>query len=182
MASPTALLVIDLQKGFEDPSWGPRNNPACEENIAQLVAGWRAAEQPVVFVRHDSVEPDSTLRPERPGNALKDQLTGEPSLLVTKEVSSAFHGRPDLARWLREREIVAIAICGVQTNMCCETSARVGANLGFDVRFVIDATFTFDLPTADGTLSADELSRVTHANLDKEFCRVLTTAEALAEL
>jgi nicotinamidase-related amidase len=76
-----------------------------------------------------------------------------------------------------------VVICGIQTNMCCETTARVGANLGFNVRFAHDATHTFDLAARDGgTLSADELARVTAANLDPEFCRVVSAAEAISEL
>jgi nicotinamidase-related amidase len=72
---------------------------------------------------------------------------------------------------------------GIQTNMCCETTARVGANLGFELGFAIDATHTFDLPGRDGrTTTADELARVTAANLDPEFGRVLTTSEAIGEL
>ena len=110
-------------------------------------------------------------------------MNGAPDLLVSKRVNSAFHGDPDLAAWLREKGIADVVICGIQTNMCCETTARVGANLGFEVRFALDATHTFDLGAKDGgTLRADELARVTAANLDPEFGRVVSTAEVIAEL
>jgi nicotinamidase-related amidase len=182
--SESALVVVDVQKAFDDAGfWGTRNNPACEENVARLISGWRDAGQPLVFVRHDSVEPGSPLAAGAPGNAFKDVVAGEPTLLVSKSVHSAFHGDPDLAAWLRGEGIERVVICGIQTNMCCETSARVGANLGFDVAFALDATHTFDLDDPDGgTISADELARITHANLDPEFCRVMSTAEAIAEL
>jgi nicotinamidase-related amidase len=184
MSAPIALIVVDVQKGFDDPGlWGPRNNPACEENIAALIEAWRARRQPVVFVRHDSEEESSPLRPGKSGNAFKDVVTGAPDLLVSKRMNSAFHGEPDLEAWLRGNGIAAAVVCGIQTNMCCETTARVGANLGFDIRFALDATHTFDLAAHDGgTLEADELARVTAANLDPEFCRVVSTAEAIAEL
>lgn len=53
-----ALLVVDVQQGMADAAyWGPRNNPACEDNIAALLAHWRARDRPLVFVRHDSTEP-----------------------------------------------------------------------------------------------------------------------------
>jgi nicotinamidase-related amidase len=180
----TALVVVDFQKAFDDTtSWGPRNNPDCEGNGAALIEAWREHGQPVVFVRHDSEEELSPLRAGEPGNAFKDVLDGDPELLVAKSVNSAFHGDPDLERWLREGGVEGILVCGIQTNMCCETTARVGANLGFDMRFAIDATHTFDLPDRDGgTISADELTRVTAANLDPEFGRVLTAADAIAEL
>jgi nicotinamidase-related amidase len=180
----TALVVVDVQKAFDDARlWGRRNNPACEENVDRLISAWRDAGQPLVFVRHDSREPGSPLGAGTPGNAFKDVVAGEPDLLVTKSVNSAFHGEPDLAAWLRGGRIERLVICGIQTNMCCETSARVGANLGFDVAFALDATHTFDLDDHEGgTIGADELARVTRANLDPEFCRVVTTAQAIAEL
>lgn len=37
-----ALLVIDLQRGFDDTAhWGPRDNPACEANVRVLVDAFR---------------------------------------------------------------------------------------------------------------------------------------------
>jgi nicotinamidase-related amidase len=177
----TALVVVDVQRAFDDAGfWGPRNNPACEANIAALIAAWRGAGRPVVFVRHDSVEPGSPLRPGAPGNALKPGLGGEPDLLVTKHVNSAFHGEPDLAGWLRERELTGIALCGITTNHCCETTARVGANLGFDVQFAIDATHTFDRRHPDGGLmTADDLARATATSLHGEFATVVRTEDLL---
>ena len=184
MSGPIALVLVDFQKAFEDAdSWGPRNNPACEENVGVLIEAWRAGGQPVVFVRHDSRDERSPLRPGQPGNTLKNVVAGEPDLLVTKHVNSAFHGDPDLAAWLRDNGIGDVVICGIQTNMCCETTARVGANLGFGVHFALDATHTFDLAAPDGgILTADELARVTAANLDPEFGRVVSTAEVIGEL
>jgi nicotinamidase-related amidase len=178
----TALVVVDVQRAFEDEAfWGPRNNPACEANVARLLAAWRAAGRPVVFVRHDSDEPVSPLRPDAPGNAFKAELDGpDPDLLVTKRVNSAFHGDPDLAGWLRERDLGAIAICGITTNHCCETTARVGGNLGFDVLFALDATHTFDRAGPDGTvMTADELARATATSIHGEFATVVATADLL---
>jgi nicotinamidase-related amidase len=176
-----ALLVVDVQKAFDDPAWlGRRNNPDCERNIAALIAEWRRRGDPLVFVRHDSDEDGSPLAPGAPGHELKDVVSGDPDLTVAKSVHSAFHGDPDLAGWLRWQGIREIAVCGIQTNFCCETTARVGSNLGFDMAFVLDATHTFDLEAQDGaTISADELSRVTAANLSAEFGSVVSTAELL---
>jgi nicotinamidase-related amidase len=177
----TALLVLDVQQAFDDPGWGRRNNPDCERNIGALIQAWRDRAQPVVFVRHDGLEeeePYHTLRRDHPGNAFKDVIAGEPDLLVAKHVNSAFHGTPDLEAWMRANDIEAFVVCGIQTQMCCETTARVGANLGFEMTFAIDATCTFDLPAyGGGMLSADEVARVTASNLDPEFGRVATTAE-----
>ncbi len=177
----TALIVVDVQKGFDDRAvWGERNNPDCEANVGRLIAGWRDHDWPIVFVRHDSQTPGSPLAAGSPGNAFKDVVTGEPDLLVSKSVHSAFHGTPDLAGWLREQGITGIAICGIQTNMCCETTARVGSDLGFEMIFVIDATHTFDLVGPNHQVyRAREIARYTALTLDADFGRVVSTAELL---
>jgi nicotinamidase-related amidase len=179
--SRAALLVVDVQRGLDDLAyWGERNNPGCEANVAVLIAAWRDAGRPVVFVRHDSTEPGSPLAPGLSGNAFKDVVTGEPDLLVTKTVNSAFFGTPDLNAWLRDQDIEEVVICGITTNQCCETTARMAGNLGFRTLFALDATHAFDRRALDGAvIPADEISRVTAANLEGEFATVVSTAALL---
>jgi nicotinamidase-related amidase len=177
-----ALVVVDVQRGLDDTDyWGSRNNPACESNIAALLDAWREAGRPVVFVRHDSVEPGSPLAPEKPGNAFKDVVQGEPDLLVTKRVSSAFYGTPDLHGWLQEKGIEEVVVCGITTNQCCETTARMAGNLGYRTLFALDATHAFDRRDLDGgVIPADEIVRVTAANLEGEFATVASTKALLS--
>lgn len=178
--SSTALVVVDVQVGFDDPIWGKRNNPHCEANIAALIKRWRDESAPIVVVRHDSILPHSPLRPGQPGNDLRPEVSVQPDLLVTKSVNSAFLGEPDLDEWLRQSAIKGVAIVGVQTNYCCETTARMAGNLGYDTLFVLDATHTFDLAAyGGGTITADELTRVTASNLHGEFAEVVNTADLL---
>lgn len=180
---PIALIVVDVQCGFEAPMWGRRNNRSCEENIAALVTVWRERDWPTVFVRHDSRTPAAPLAPGQPGNDFKSILDGKPDLLVAKEVNSAFYGQPDLHEWLTARRIRGVAICGITTNHCCETAARMAGNLGYETWFILDATHTFDRRDLAGEwVSADELTRVTATNLHGEFATVLQTAEVVARI
>ena len=181
-ADAPALVVIDVQRGFDDADyWGPRDNPSCEANVAALIAHWRERSWPTVFVQHDSRDPRSPLHPDHPGHAFKDVAAGVPDLLVRKSANSSFYGSPDLHAWLQAEGISRIAICGITTNHCCETTARMAGNLGYDVDFVIDATHTFARTAPDGrVLTAAELSAVTAANLHGEFATVVSTAEVLA--
>jgi nicotinamidase-related amidase len=178
-----ALIMIDVQMGFDDEFFGTRNNPGAEANIKALLDAWAAAGQPIVLVRHDSPKPESPLRPGQPGNRFKPALAGvRPELMFTKKVNSAFLGDVDLDAWLRARDIIEIVVAGIQTNFCCETTARMGGNLGYDVKFALDATFTFDLAGPDGSvLTADELSRATATNLHGGgFATVTSTKDLLA--
>jgi nicotinamidase-related amidase len=169
----TALVVVDVQRAFDDLAyWGRRNNPECEANIASLIGAWRDAGRPLVFVRHEFESHD---------HAFKDVVAGEPDLLVSKQVNSAFYGSPDLDGWLRENGIGSIALCGITTDHCVETTARMGANLGYDVLFVLDATHTFDRTGPDGTvMTADELARATATSLHEEFAAIVRTEELVA--
>jgi nicotinamidase-related amidase len=181
--SRRALIVVDVQCGFDDAAWGRRDNPACEENIGHLIAAWRRQGQPLVFVRHDSTLPGSPLAPGGAGNEFKDVVSGAPDVLVTKSVNSCFYGSPDLDAWLRQRQIRALAICGITANHCCETTARMAGNLGYDVAFVLDATASFDTADLSGeTIPAEQIRRVTAANLHGEFATVVTTDEMVRTL
>ena len=182
MSMTAALIVIDVQEGFADSVWGRRNNPAFEANLALLLDAWTG---PVVVVRHDSASQGSPLQVGQPGNDLVPAVAAiEPALLVSKSVNSAFYGEPDLQAWLTGAGVSDLVICGIQTNMCVETTARMAGNLGYDVTVAIDATHTFDLTGSDGTvLTADELSRATAVNLSGGgFARVETTAEVLERI
>jgi len=181
-----ALVVVDVQQGFLDESWGPTANyPGCETNVERLLQAWVGRGLPVVVVRHDSGNPDSPLHPAHPGNALIASVSGSPAdLLVAKSVNSAFYGTPDLEAWLRTAGIDQIVVCGIQTNMCVETTARMGGNLGFDVVVALDATRTFDLAGPDGTVvPAATLMQVTATNLHGGgFARIASTDALVAEL
>ncbi|MFF9473360.1 cysteine hydrolase family protein [Streptomyces roseolus] len=182
-----ALIVVDVQRGFEDAFWGRRDNPEAEENMAALIDRWQETGRPVVFVRHDSAREGSPLAPGSAGNAFKDFVAERrgrgagPEVLVTKTVNSAFYGEPDLDAWLRAAGVEQVVIVGIQTNMCNETTARMGGNLGYDVLFPLDAMHTFDLAGPFGwTRTAEELTRATAVSLHGGgFARVVTTADVL---
>ncbi|MCX4395898.1 MULTISPECIES: cysteine hydrolase family protein [unclassified Streptomyces] len=189
IAENAALIVVDVQEGFEDEAyWGPRNNPEADRNIAGLIDAWQSSGRPVVFVRHDSPKPDSPLRVGQPGNGFKgyvEERRGKgdgPGLLLTKSVNSAFYGTPDLKEWLDRSGIRQLVVAGIQTNMCVETTARMGGNLGYEVFVPLDATHTFDLAGPWGwTLGADELARATAVSLHGGgFAKVVSSAELIA--
>jgi nicotinamidase-related amidase len=175
-----ALLVVDVQQAFLDPRWGQRNNPNAESNIARLLAAWRNSQRPIRHVVHDSVEPNSLLRPNLPGNAIQSVAapkTGEP--IYRKHVNSAFIGT-NLERDLRQDSIDTLVVVGLTTNHCVSTTARMAGNLGFKTYVVSDATATFARQALDGTLrSADAVHSAALSDLHQEFATVVDTAEVL---
>jgi len=178
MAAP-ALLIIDVQRAIDDPSWGDdRNNRGAEENIARLLGRWRGRGWPIVHVRHASREPRSTYRKGQPGFEFKAEVmprAGE--RIVEKQTNSAFIGT-DLQEHLSG--ITTLVIVGVITNNSVEATARMAGNLGFDTYVVSDATATFGRRDYDGRWrTAEEVHAMSLANLDGEYARIVTTEEVL---
>ena len=175
-----ALLLIDMQKAIDDPSWGVRNNPDAEENVRLLLAHWRATSRPVIHVRHVSRLPDSTYRDGQPGVEFKyiaQPLPGEP--VVTKHTPCAFIGTA-LEAMLRERGINDVVIAGVITNNSVEATARVAGDLGFRTIVSSDATFTFGRADYRGVFrSADDVHAMSLANLQGEYAAILTSEEII---
>jgi nicotinamidase-related amidase len=176
-----ALILIDVQKAIDHPSWGERNNPGAERNVAALLQAWRTSQRPVYHIRHDSTEPASHYRPGQPGNEFKPDarpLPGE--IVIPKRTNSAFIGT-DLEARLRAAQQTLLIIVGVITNNSVEATVRMAGNLGFDTFLVEDGCFTFAKKDWAGTLRpASEVHAMSLANLDGEYCTVTRTAEVLA--
>jgi nicotinamidase-related amidase len=178
-----ALVVIDVQKAIDaayHSIHGARNNPDAEQNIARLLHAWRAERRAIIHVRHDSTLPSSAYRPGQQGNDFKSEvapLQGEP--VVAKRTNSAFIGT-DLQELLEQASIRCLLITGVSTNNSVEATVRMAGNLGFDTYLVEDACFTFARPDYHGRLrTAEEVHSMSLANLDGEYCTVLSTDAVL---
>lgn len=179
-ADDAALLVIDVQQGFDHSSWGRRNNPGLEARVAELLAAWRAARRPVLHARHMSTEPRSPLRPGQPGNEFKPEAApqaGEP--VFEKRVNSCFIGTT-LDEELRRRGVGKLVLAGLTTGHCVSTTARMAANLGYTTWVVADATATFERWGHDDVRYPAELVHaVALAELHDEFATVIDTATLL---
>lgn len=175
------LIVIDVQQAFNDPSWGERNNPQAEANIAALLKAWRDGARPLIHVQHRSPRPASLFHPDNPGYPFKPEarpLDGE--TVIYKDVNSAFIGT-DLEQRLRGAGATVVVIVGLTTDHCVSTTTRMAGNLGFDAYLVGDAAATFARQGPDGRhYSAQLMHDVALAGLHREFATVVTTEEVLA--
>ena len=178
-----ALLVIDVQKAIDHPSWGQRNNLDAERNMAALLLAWRTSERPVYHIRHDSTEPASHYRPGQPGHEFKPEVQPLPGeTVIAKRTNSAFIGTGLEARLRAARQTVLV-IAGVITNKSVEATVRMAGNLGFNTFLVEDGCFTFAREDWAGKpWSAAEVHAMSLANLDGEYCVVTRTADVLRAL
>lgn len=182
ISDKAVLIPIDLQTGFNDPGQPNRWNAQFDKNCARLIGSWRKSGRPIVHVTHDSEEPGSPLRPDRPGNAYRAGLGPiDNEIAIGKRVNSAFIGTDfsDILAGIGAEELV---IFGLTTDMCVSTTARMSANLGFQTTVVSDACDCFDLPGSQGVISAQISHEIHTATLAYEFCDVVTTDELIARL
>ena len=179
--SPSPLLmIIDLQKAIDDPSWGTRNNPEAEAQIGRLLSTWRQLGLPILHVKHMSTDPNSRYFPNTLGNAFKDiAIPLENEQILEKGTNSAFI-HTDLHSMLQRQGITEIVMVGVITNNSVEATARMSGNLGYETIVVSDGTFTFNRTDFGGR---EHDAKVVHdmalSNLEGEYAMILSTEEVL---
>ncbi len=190
-----ALVVIDVQESFRArANWQVVSNPDVAEDVARLVGAARSAGDLVVWVLHSEPGSGGEFDPSGGLVRLIDGLVpreGEPVLVKTSR--NAFT-TTNLAQVLTERGIRQIVVCGIQTEQCCETTARLAADLGYAVTFVTDATATFPIPHRDApadrplaevladprTLGTEAIVSRTEYALAGRFATIRTVAELVA--
>jgi nicotinamidase-related amidase len=180
----SALLVIDVQDSFrlDQARWATRNNPEFEAGLTRLIDAYREAGLPVIWMLHE--DGDAMFLAGSPYVRLQpflDRRDDEP--LLRKSTRNAFTST-DLAERLAALGVRRIAITGIQTEQCCETTARVAGDLGYDVDFVTEATLTFPItdPATGDVQPADAITRATEFALRGRFARIATVDGLAAEL
>ncbi len=182
-ASPkSALLVIDVQQSFwHMPYWSQGNHAPFQQALLRLEAGCRRAGVPVVHIFHmDDGEP---FRADSGFVKPMNWLPSHPAARFDEHVHTAFTDT-GLDLWLRRQGVQRLIISGIRTEQCCETTARVGSDLGYAVDFVSEATLTFPMTHA-GTgqnFSAQDITTRTELVLNDRFARIVTVDTCLASL
>ncbi|WP_407359623.1 isochorismatase family protein [Microbacterium sp. LBN7] len=177
-SSDTALLVIDAQESFRQRAddWAATANPAVLDNIAHLVEHARTVGDPVVWITHSEPGTGGVFDPALGFVRVISELgPRDEEAAVTKTTINAFTST-DLQERLEGTGIRRVVICGIRTEQCCETTARVAADLGFDVEFVTDATTTSAIPSrgALAAVSGDDIMRRTESILSARGFATIT--------
>lgn len=187
-----ALIVIDVQESFRQrPDWAATSNPGIVGQVNRLVGAGREAGDLVVWVLHAEPGTGTVFDPASGFVRLMDGLApqdGEP--VLTKSSHNAFT-TTNLQQILTSRATTEIVVCGIKTEQCCETTARVGSDFGYEVTFVTDATATTPIehrlaprgrPLAEiladpATLQVPEILARTEYALSGRFATIRTVAE-----
>jgi nicotinamidase-related amidase len=179
-----ALLVVDAQDSFKaTPKWDRRNNKAFERNITALIDAFRAAGRPVIYFLHS--DEDEGFAKDSVYYRLMSCIHPLPDEPVIEKTTRNCFTSTNLQAMLLERGVRRLAITGIQMEQCAETTARVAADLGYAVDFVLDATMTFPIPNWDAPgeeLGVAEIEERTAYALRKRFARIVSTSTLVEEL
>lgn len=190
-----ALVVIDVQESFRKrPTWQAMGNQQIAEQVARLVDAARAAGDLVVWVLHSEPGSGTAFDPVLGQVRLIDGLVAlEDEPQIVKTSANAFT-TTNLHQLLTQRQVREVVICGIRTEQCCETTARLASDLGYAVTFVTDATTTSAVSHPDApadqsvaelladprTLSAaDVIERTERVLAAREFATIATTDEVV---
>ncbi len=189
-----ALIVIDVQESFRQrPIWAAGSNPEIVPQVNRLVDASRRRGDLVVWVMHAEPGSGGVFDPALGHVRLMEGLEprpGEP--VLTKYAHNAFT-TTNLQQLLTRAGVGEVVISGIRTEQCCETTARLASDLGYEVLFVTDATATnpiprpgtpLDRPVAEiladpETLSNEEIIRRTEYALAGRFATVTTVDEVV---
>ena len=183
----TALVVVDVVGFFADESALVRG---IIPTISEVAAALRSAGGSVVWVVPRVGEPSAwevgffgaevAARYAASGGAAvpADRLAAgldrdEGDLVVEKRLASAlFPGSSDLGALLDARGVRRLWIAGTVTSVCCESTARDAAALGYEVVVLGDAC-------AD---ASDDAHNASLRTIYRSFGDVRASADVLAEL
>lgn len=158
----SALLVLDMQRYFlsEDSHAFVPSATAIIPGIAKLIGAYSQKGQPIIFTRHTNSDANAgimsiwwrdLISPGSPASEIIPELDSSQGLIIEKNQYDAFYGT-SLEEMLRGKQIAQVAICGVMTHLCCETTARSAFVRGFEVFLAIDGTATCNEPFHRATL------------------------------
>jgi len=173
-----ALILIDVQKAFDDGKWGKRNNPNAEENMREVLEKCRYNEWKIIHIQHISEDPNSVFYYKGKGFPIKNIVAPlEQEKIITKRVNSAFIGT-NLDEYLKACHIDTVAITGLTTPHCVSTTTRMSGNLGYKTYLLSDATAAFGMEDHNGDyIDAETIHKLSLATVHDEFSTVLGTEQ-----
>lgn len=177
-SSYTALLVIDVQESFRHtPYFEESELPAYLEKQQALIDGAKASGIPIVQIFH--VDGDRAFAEESGYIRALEGVRITPDVTFRKNRHSAFAGT-GLDIWLTQKGINRLIVSGIRTEQCCETTTRHASDLGYTVDYVTEATLTFPMTHASGTVfSPDDIRTRTELVLAGRFARIATVGDVL---
>lgn len=171
-----ALLVVDVQNDYF-PGGRMELHRSLEASLVakEVVADFRAAGKPVVHVQHIATKPAATFfLPGTEGADIHESVSPlAHEKVVVKHFPNSFR-ETDLEAHLQALGVRRIAVLGMMTHMCIDTTVRAAFDLGYEVRLVGEACATRQLAIGSATVTPETVQSAFLAALDGTFCKVVS--------
>jgi len=191
-----ALVINDIEQRMVEPSspFFAAEALAALDRLEPLLAFCRERAIPRVFalIGSELVREKAVVRQELSPDAeidvslcrKADRFGDHPDdfVFVKRWMSGCISGTP-LVDYVKSRGRDTLIVAGTTLQFGCDTTIREASNLGFSVVALSDCNAA--RPIMDqgwGAVSEDEVRKVFLSTWQKAFARVMTAAEALAEL
>lgn len=169
--SNATLLVIDAQEEYRSGVVRLPGLEAAMLQIGRLLEVARAANTPVVHVRHLGV-PGGLFDPQgNRGQFLPEVAPLENETVIGKSLPNAF-ANTGLAARLEELGHLDLIVCGFMSHSSVSSTVRAAKDYGYRCTLVDDACATRDLPSAQGVISADTVHRAEMTVMADNFATV----------
>lgn len=169
----TALVIVDVQKGMFPPENPIFKGEEVVSRIADFAEKAREKEMPIVLVQH-SGPPGDSLEPNSEGWHLRDEiLSGESEPVVHKDTPDSFFNT-DLDLILKSMDVDRVIICGIQSELCVDTTCRSAFSHGYRVVLLSDCHTTWKR----GGLDPQQLISNTNSIISDWFGDAMTSREA----
>lgn len=179
----TCLIVIDVQESFRQrPYFDAKDLPVYLAAQNALIDGCVTRGVPIVRVFHAD-GPKTADNPFAIESGFVKPLVElrrfDAAATFQKARHSALVGT-GLDVWLTEFGVRRLIISGIRTEQCCETTTRHASDLGWQVDYCLDATLTWDMTQADGSvLTAADIKTRTATVLQDRFATICSVLQAL---
>ncbi|KAH7471668.1 hypothetical protein FOMA001_g13670 [Fusarium oxysporum f. sp. matthiolae] len=171
--SDSVLVIIDAQNEYATGKLKIENIEASRPVIASLLEKYRAAKAPVVHVVHATPSGAPVFTPDTELAEEFDELKPtEGEKVVEKSHPGSFTGT-DLQEVLTATGRSKIVLVGYMAHVCISTTARQGAERGWDILVAEDAVGDRNIPG----VNAQELKKVALREIDDAFGTIVQSKD-----
>ncbi|MBM2813291.1 MAG: isochorismatase hydrolase [Ignavibacteria bacterium] len=179
ISSGSALIVLDMQKYFLDEKSLAfvSSSEAIIERIKKLINKFKHRNLPVIFTRHWNNEVNAgqmkfhwqrLIDKKNLLFGISESFRTDNEIIIDKTQYDAFYKTP-LKKILKEKNCHTLLICGVMTNLCCDSTVRSAFIKGFTPIFPVDTTAAYNM----------ELHKASYITLSQGFITPCISEEIL---
>ncbi|WP_319471704.1 cysteine hydrolase family protein [uncultured Pseudodesulfovibrio sp.] len=174
MSRKTALVVVDVQRVmFETPGEVLHEGRRVLQTIAGLIASARKNDVPVVYIQHTTEGAGSEFEKDSHGWLIAEDIAPQDGDTISLKYTYDAFCNTQLHEKLTGIGATDLVFCGLQTEVCVDTTIRSALAHGYTSTLAEDGHSTYD----NGVLSAKDIIAHHNQTLNRRFCKVVPASD-----